>query len=190
MSAIDAPPGLPFAGRAAGEFVARPRARRLARRVFVLVIMAGVLTLILAGRRLHAPLIELLLVAPLMCISVGAVGYAVRSAHLRIDADGVRWGWGWAGFRLTRERLKRVEAYHDAVALKPTRGSTWYLSRRDWDRFERVIGAIDRAGIPFTLHDARAPLGARLQSYGAVLDGLLIADALAATLALISAFLI
>lgn len=190
MSAVDAPPGIPFAGRAAGEFVARPRARRLARRVFVLVSAAGVLTLAMAARRLYAPLIELLLVAPLMCISVAAVGHAVRSAHVRIDRDGVRWGWSWGGFRLTRERLRRVEAYDDAVALKPTRGSTWYLSRRDWDRFERMLPAIDQAGIPFTRHETRAPLGARLQSYGAVLDGLLVADALAAMLALISAFLI
>jgi hypothetical protein len=190
VSAIDAPPGIPFAGQAAGEFVARPRARRLARRVFVLVLVAGILTLVLAARRLYAPMVEFLLVAPLMCISIAGVGYAVRSAHLTIDRDGVRWGWSWAGFRLSRDRLAAIAAYEDAVALRPKRGSTWYLSRRDWDRFDRVLPAIDQAGIPFELHDRRAPLAARLQSYGAVLDGLLIADALGAMLALASALVI
>jgi hypothetical protein len=190
VSAIDAPPGIPYAGRAAGEFVARPRARRLARRVFVLVFVAGALTLMLASRRLYQPMVEFLLVAPLMCTAIAGVGYAVRSAHLRIDRDGVRWGWSFGGFRLTRERLKSVVAYEDAVALQPVRGSTWYLSRRDWDRFERVLGAIEGARIPFEQHQRRAPLAARLQSYGAVLDGLLIADALGAMLALGSALLI
>ncbi len=190
MSAVDAPPGLAFAGQPSGEFVARPRARRLARRVLVAVVAAGVATLTLATRRLQTPLIELLLIAPLMCMSVAAVGYAVRSAHLRVDHDGIRWGWSWLGFRLSRERLTQVDAYRDAVALRPRRGSTWFLSARDWNHFDRVPDAIRRADIPMIAHDRRAPLGARLQSYGAVLDSLLVADALAAALALVAAFMV
>jgi len=190
VSAVDAPPGIAFAGQAAGEFVAKPRARRLAARVFVFALAAGVTTLSLAARRLGAPLIELLLVAPLMCMSVAAVGYAVRSAHLRIDRDGVRWGWRWGGFRLGRDRLVRIDAYSDAVALKPRRGSTWYLSRRDWFHFDRVEPAMSRAELPVERHDRGAPIGARLQSYGVVLDGLLVLDGFAAALALVAALLL
>ncbi len=190
MSAVNAPPGMAFAGQPSGEFVARPRARRLAARVLVVVVAAGTATLSVAARRLDTPLIELLLIAPLMCMSVAAVGYAVRSAHLRVDHDGIRWGWSWLGFRLSRDRLTRVDAYRDAVALRPRRGSTWYLTNRDWNHFDRVPDAIRRAAIPMVFHDRRAPLGARLQSYGAVLDTLLVADALAAVLALLAAFLV
>ncbi|HYU15018.1 MAG TPA: hypothetical protein VEL05_03075, partial [Candidatus Acidoferrum sp.] len=77
-----------------------------------------------------------------------------------------------------------VEVYRDAVAVKQRRGSTWYVSGRDWDLFERVPVALRRAGLPLEARDRRAPLGARLQSYGAVLDLLLVADALASILAL------
>jgi hypothetical protein len=185
MSAVDAPPGIAFAGQPAGEFIARGRSRRLAYRMFVFVTFAGVLTLVLAARRLHAPMIEFLLVAPLVCMSVAFVGFAVRSAHLRIDADGVRWGWSLAGFRMRLERIKAVNAYTDAVALSPKRGSTWYLSRRDWDDFDRVRRALRRAQIGFETHDRRAPVGAKLQSYGLVLEFLLAANAMAATFALV-----
>lgn len=189
MSAVDAPPGISFAGQAAGEFVARPRARRLAGRVLVLATATGVATLSLAARQLGAPLIELLLIAPLMCMSVAVVGFAVRSAHIRVDAEGVRWGWRWGGFRLGRDRLVRIDGYVDAVALAPKRGSTWYLSRRDWENFDRLERAMRIAGLPVTHHDRKAPIGARLQSYGVVLDGLLVLDAMAAVLALVAALL-
>lgn len=92
MSAVDAPPGIAFAGQASGEFVSRRRPRRLAGRVLFLVLVASVLTVVMAGRRMHGQTAELLMVVSLMCASVAAVGYAVRRAHLRIDGDGVRWG--------------------------------------------------------------------------------------------------
>lgn len=190
MSAVDAPPGIAFAGQPSGEFVAKPRARRLATRVFVFAVAAGIATLALAARRLHAPLVELLLIAPLMCMSVAAVGFAVRSARLRVDHDGVRWGWSWGGFRLNRARLLRIDAYSDAFALRPRRGSTWYLSRRDWLRFDGMGAAMRRAKLPLQHHDRNAPIGARLQSYGAVLDGLLLLDGFAAGLALVAALLV
>jgi hypothetical protein len=190
VTAVDAPPGVAFAGEAAGEFVARPRARKLARRVFLWVVFAGVLTLFLASRRIYTPMIEFVLVAPLMCMSVAAVGYAVRRARVRIDVDGVRWGWDIGGFRMRPERMKGVKAYRDAIALQPKRGSTWYLSHYDWDRFERVASALREAKIPYERIDRRAPIGARLQSYGVVLDFLLVLNALVATLALVAAVLI
>lgn len=190
MSAVDAPPGVAFAGRAAGDFVARAGSRRLSRRVFVYVSAAGLVTLALASRRIHVPFIELILVAPLVCMSVAAVGFAVRRARLSVDPDGVRWGWSLGGFRMHRDRMKEVRAYPDALALTPKRGSTWYLSRRDWDDFDDLRRSLGRAHIPYQRLAGRAPLAARLQSYGVVLDLLLVADAVCATLALIVALLL
>jgi hypothetical protein len=182
VSAVDAPPGIAFAGVAAGELAARPGPRRLARVVLVYVLAVGALALALARRRWYLPGIELLLVAPPSCMSVAVVGWAVRSARLRIDADGVRWGWDGLGFRMTRERLASVRIYDDTVALRPRRGSTWYLARRDWDGFDRVAPALRRAGLKTERRPGRAPLAARLQSYGLVLDLLELGAAAAVTL--------
>ena len=190
VSAIDVPPRIPLSDLPAGEFEATPGSHRLARRVFAFVNAAGVITYIAAANRLHVPMIELLFVAPLACVSVAAVGYAVRRARLRIDGDGVRWGWQLFGFRMRKPRLERVAAYRDAVAFTPVRGSTWYVSSRDWHRFDQVVVALRTAELPFEEFPERAPLGARLQSYGAVLDGLLWADALAAGFALIAALIV
>jgi hypothetical protein len=190
VSAVDAPPGVAFAGRAAGEFVARARSRRLARSVFLYVTGIGLATLAVASRRIHAPLIELVLVVPLVCMSVAAVGFAVRRARLSVDPDGVRWGWAIGGFRMHRDRMKEVCAYPDALALTPRRGSTWYLSRRDWDDFDDLRRSLGKARIPYQRSSDRAPLAARLQSYGLVLDLLLVVDALCATLALGVAWLL
>lgn len=188
MSAVDAPPGLAFAGEAAGEFVARRRPKRLARRVFWFVIALGVATIGATARKIYMPFAEVFLVAPLVCMSIAGVGYAVRRARLRIDGDGIRWGWAIAGFRMGMDRLDSVTAFRDAIAVKPRRGSTWYLSARDWDRFDSVVVALRKAEIPFAVDDRRAPLAARLQSYGLVLDLLLIATAFGAILALAAAY--
>lgn len=188
MSAVDAPPGLAFAGEAAGEFVARRRPKRLARRVFWFVVVLGTATIAVIARKIYTPLAEVFLVAPLVCMSIAGVGYAVRRARLRIDPDGIRWGWAIAGFRMGMDRLEKVIAYRDAIAVTPRRGSTWYLSDRDWDRFDSVVVALRNAEIPFEVEDRRAPLAARLQSYGLVLDLLLVATAFGAILALAAAY--
>lgn len=190
MSAIDVPPRIPLSDLPAGEFAAEPNSHRLARRVFAFVIAAGIVTYVAAARRLHVPMIELLFVAPLACISVAGVGYAVRRARLRIDGDGVWWGWQIFGFRMRRPRLQRIVVYRDAVAFTPKRGSTWYVSDRDWDRFDQVVGALRTADLPFEEIPERAPLAARLQSYGAVLNGLLWADAAAAGFALVASLIV
>jgi hypothetical protein len=184
VSAVDAPPGLSVAGVAAGEFAARRRPRRLAARVFYLVLFTSLLTIALALRRFHSATSEVLLAASLMCLCVAAVGHAVRRARLRIDADGVRWGWDAIHFRVRRDKLDRIEVYRDAIAVRPQRGSTWYLSGHDWDGFERMPGALRRAGLPAEERARRAPVRARLQSYGIVLDLLLVADAVASVFAL------
>jgi len=184
VSAVDAPPGVAFAGPAVGEFVARRRPRRLAGRVFGIVLVTSGLTVALASRRAPGIAAELLLAVPLICASVAAVGLAVRRARVRIDRDGVRWGWSEIGFRVRRDQLARIEVYRDAIAVRPRRGSTWYLSGYDWELFDRMAGALRRAGLPSEAHARRAPLGARLQSYGIVLDLLLVADAVASVFAL------
>src|SRR5690606_26761851 len=117
----------------------------------------------------------------LVCVSVAAVGLAVRRARLRVDADGIRWGWHVMGFRMRRDRLREVRAYSDAIAVTPRRGSTWYLTRRDWSSFERMVDALGSARLPLVRATGRAPFGARLQGYGLVLDGLLVANSLVAT---------
>lgn len=185
MSAVDAPPGIAFGGAAVGEFWARPGPKKLARRVFVLVMIVGLLTIALASRRIYRRSAELYIVLPLFFMSVAAFGYSVRRARLRVSAGGIRWGFRTFGFTLSRDRLRSVTTYSDAIAIKPRRGSTWYLAARDWDRFERIAKALRAAGIDFEPVDRRAPLYARLQGYGFVLDTLLVLDALASVTVLL-----
>jgi len=120
----------------------------------------------------------------LICGSVAAVGLAVRTARLQIDADGIRWGWGFFGFRIQAQHLGQVIIYDDAVAIPPRRGSTWYVSHRDWEDFDDVPAALAEAGHRFDIRKRRAPLKARLQSYGVILNGMLILVAAAVTVAL------
>jgi hypothetical protein len=181
MSAVDAPPGIAFAGRASGEFTARPRSRRLARRVFVFTLFVGAITISRALR--DGPMrssSEYFMIIPLVCVSIAAVGYAVRRARLRFDGGGVRWGWEVGGFTMSRDRMTGVEAFENAVAFVPKRGSTWYVSARDWDRFDQVPAAMRKANIDFTPHAKKAPIAATLQSYGIALDIMLVIDAVAA----------
>lgn len=187
MSAVDAPPGISFAGQAAGEFVARRRSRVLSRFAFGYVISLGTLAFVVASRRLQVPMIEILLVAPLMCGSIAAVGFAVRRARLKIDHDGVWWGWRIGGFRMRPERIRSVTLYSDAVALAPNRGSTWYLAARDWDAFDKMPKALGETGLEVIRSRRRAPFRAKLQSYGIVLDLLMLVNALAVSAALVIA---
>jgi hypothetical protein len=188
VSAVDAPPGVAFAGTAAGEFVSRRRAYRLAKVVCYYVLLLGVLTWVIAKRHFHQPGIEVLFAAPVLFIGIGLLGYAVRSARLRVDADGVRWGWGFYGFRLNSERITRAQVFRDAISLSSKRGSTWYLVNRDWQHFENVSRALRAADIHYERAHRKAPLRAKLQSFGIALDLLLIATAAGATFALSVAF--
>jgi hypothetical protein len=184
MSAVDVPPHRGLGGRAAGEFVARRGPRWLAGIAFLYCVATGAATMALAARRPyeHATLVIL----PLMLVAIAGVGLAVRRAHVEVGADGIRWGWPWLGVRLDVGRLVGVAVYADAIAFEPRRGSTWFLSARDWDHFAGLARAVERAGLPVTRHDRRAPLRARLQSYGRVLDGLMIGVMLVSTGALVS----
>lgn len=187
MSALDAPPGVDFAGPGPSEFAAPAPKQRLARRVFWWVVGAGALTAALAARHPHRPGSYVLITAPLFLASVAGLGWSVRSARIRVTGEAIRWGWSFLGFRLRKRRLRWVRAYDDAVALRPRRGSIWYLSATDWDRFADLPGAFERAGIPVESHPRAAPLWARLQSYGRFLDVLLLLTAAVAGLALAAA---
>jgi hypothetical protein len=179
VSAVDAPPGIAFGGRATGEFVARPASLKLARRALVFVILAGAAS-IAANRGRHVSGSDTLMSAHLVTVALGMVAYAVRRARLRIDGAGVRWGWNAIGFRVAKEALADAVAYDDAIAFRRRRGSTWYLARHDFADFERIPGALGAAGIRFERVARRAPFRSRLQTYGIALDALLVVDILVA----------
>lgn len=174
MSAVDVPQHVGLGGRVSGEFEARPGPRRLAIAAARWVLLAGTVAAALASRRPWHPQAVTIVVSTLMFAGFAGVGLAVRRARITVDAGGVRWGWSFLGFRMDRDRIRGVDVYRDAIALRPRRGSTWFLSARDWERYDALVLAIERSGLAVTVHDARAPLGARLQSYGRVLDGLLV----------------
>jgi hypothetical protein len=179
-----------FAGLATSEFENHARARSWARAALVLVLLSATGTVALAVERAYSPAAEIAMAMALTSASVALVGYLVRHARLRVDAQGVRWGWNIAGVRLSRERLTSAHVYEDAVAFEPRRGQFWYVSSRDWDRFDQIPGALARAQLPFSRRRGKAPLRARLQSYGRVLDGLLVLDLLLAVAGLMAALTI
>ena len=183
MSAVDVPQHAGLGGRVAGEFAARRGPRILAGVAARWVLIAGSIAAALAARRPWHASSGTIVAATLMFAGFAAVGLAVRRARVSVDASGVRWGWSWLGFRMERDRIKEVVVYRDAVAIRPRRGSTWFLSARDWERYEALALAVERSGLPVTRQDDRgAPIAARLQSYGRVLDGLLVITMVGSTL--------
>jgi hypothetical protein len=102
------------------------------------------------------------------------LGYAVRRARVAISRDGVRWGWTAVGFTQRASRIVSAHVYRDGVALEAKRGAWWFIAARDWDRFDALVRQLRRAELPVRDHDGRAPLRARLQSYGRFLDGMLV----------------
>ena len=187
MAAVDTPPGLGVASLPQGTFAARAGPRRLAEVALRLTVGLGALALALAARRPEAVHAATTAVGAMTMMALAIVGAAIRRARVTIGSDGVRWGWGRLAVRMDRERITRVDLYDDAIALRPRRGSTWFLSRRDWDRFEGMRRAVAAAALPTREHARRAPLAARLQSYGRVLDAIVVlATVTAAALALLA----
>lgn len=189
MSAVDAPPGLEIGGLGPKEFAAPAGKRRLAARVFWFVLVAGSLTTVLAARAPHREGATLLFSAPLFLFSVAILGLAVRSARVAIEPDAVRWGWRGIGFRARLGQIRWVRIYTNAVALRSSRGSVWYLAAADLEGFDRLTRAIEETELPVERTDKKAPLWARLQSYGRFLDFILILTVILTALALASAVL-
>jgi hypothetical protein len=185
VSAVDAPPGVAFAGRAAGELVARPASLRLARWACLVVVATSALSLFLVirgGYRAVPNGAEGRLVAPLVAIAIAMVCLAVRRARLRIDGAGVRWGWETLGFRVLKDRLSGATVYRDAVAFRRPGGAPWYLARYDFADFDRLPVLLRTAGLGFEVDPGRAPFRSRLQTYGVALDLLIVLDCIFAAL--------
>lgn len=179
MAAIDTPPGLGHDDARAAGFRAPAGARRLADAAMRLTIVLTVAVVLIVGRRRPEGGPSLVAWA-VSASALALVGAAVRRARVTVAADGVRWGWGALTVRMSRERIVSADVYADGVALRARRGSTWFLARRDWDRFDSLARAIADAGLPSASIERAAPLSARLQSYGRFLDGLLVLAVLTA----------
>lgn len=175
MSALDLPPGIGLAGTPLGTFGAPRGPRLLAGTALLTAIALGAVTWYLVSKHPWRRGSSAQFTLPVAFAAVGLLGYAVRRARIAVTRDGVRWGWSFLGFHQTAAQLEEVHVYRDGVALAARRGSRWFLAARDWDRFDALVRQLRRADLPVREHDRRAPLRARLQSYGRVLDALMIA---------------
>jgi len=180
MSVVDLPPGIGLVGTPLGTFRAPQRARRLATASLVVVSLVGILTWVFVWQHRYRWHASTQFVLPLAFGAMSLLGFLVRSAHVAVTRDGVRWGWKSLSFTQEASRIVTAHIYRDGVALEARRGSWWFLAARDWDRFDALVRQLRRAELPLQDHDGKAPLRARLQSYGRFLDGLLVAAMLAA----------
>lgn len=174
MSVVDLPPGIGLVGTPLGTFLAPKRARRLATLSLLAVIVMAVITWYFVSRnwwRWHA---STQMVIPFALLCVSGLGFAVRRASVAVTRDGVRWGWRGLSFTHEAARIVAAHVYSDGVALEAKRGSWWFLAARDWDRFDALVRQLRRADLPIQDHAGKAPLRARLQSYGRFLDALLV----------------
>jgi len=174
VSVVDLPPGIGLVGTPLGSFHAPRRARRLAAAAVAISAVLGVLTWYFVSRHPWRRGATLQITLPLALLAVALLGLAVRSAALAVTRDGVRWGWSVLGFHQEAARLACAHVYRDGIALEARRGSWWFLAARDWDRFDLLVRQLHRSELPLAEHDRRAPLRARLQSYGRFLDLLLL----------------
>ncbi len=180
MSAVDLPPNIGLAGTALGLFRAPRAARVLAIVALALVILIGAITWYLVSRHPYRRNASTLVVLPIAFAACALLGFLVRTARLAITRDGVRWGWTSLGFQQTAARITTAHIYSDGIALEARRGSWWFLAARDWERFDTLVRQLRRTDLPLADHEGRAPLRARLQSYGRFLDGLLVFSVLGA----------
>jgi len=125
------------------------------------------------------------IVFPVAFVAFTLLGLAVRSAGVAITRDGVRWGWAVFGFHQPASRIARAHVYSDGVALEAHRGSWWFIAARDWGRFDALVRQLRRSELPIADHAGKAPLRARLQSYGRFLDGLLVVSIIGSCLVLL-----
>lgn len=174
MSVVDLPPGIGLSGTPLGVFHAPRGARRLAAAAVVVSIMLGVVTWYFVSRHPWRRGASVQVTLPVALALLGLLGLAIRHATVSVSRDGVRWGWSVLGFHQEAARLACAHVYRDGVALEARRGSWWFLAARDWDRFDALVRQLRRAELPLTEHDRKAPLRARVQSYGRFLDLLLV----------------
>lgn len=174
MSALDLPPGIGLVGAPLGVFHAPPRARRLAKLALVGSVVLGVLTWYFVTRHPWRRDSAMQLTLPFAFVAFAVLGMLVRSARVAVTRDGVRWGWATVGFHQPASKIVRAHVYRDGITLEAARGSWWFLAARDWERFDALVRHVRRAELAVVEHDRKAPLRARLQSYGRFLDALLV----------------
>lgn len=187
MSAVDLPPGLGLRGTPLGEFTAPHFARRYSAVALVLVLAFGAVTWGFVAHHPYGRHASTRVVLPVAFAAVALLGFAVRRARVAITRDGVRWGWSALHFVQDRSRIVVAHIYADGIALEARRGSWWFLAARDWERFDVLVRQVRRAELPVRDHDGRAPLRARLQSYGRFLDALLALSVIATLAVMLSA---
>jgi hypothetical protein len=178
MSVVDLPPGLGLAGAPLGEFHAPTRAKRLSTAALLLVSVFGAAAWGFAARGPYTRHTSTMVVLPVAFLACAALGFLVRRARVVVTRDGVRWGWPSLHFTQPAARIVHVHVYSDGIALQARRGSWWFIAARDWDRFDVIVRQLRRVELPIVDHAGRAPLRARLQSYGRFLDGLLVVSTL------------
>ena len=179
MSVIDLPPGIGLQGTPLGTFRSPPGARRLAWLALVAAVLLGAITWYFVSRHPWRRGASVQFTLPVAFAALALVGLAVRNARVSVTRDGVRWGWTTVGFHRQAERIKCAHVYRDGVAFEAPRGSWWFLAARDWERFDALVRQLRRTELPLSEHDRRAPLRARLQSYGRFLDLMLMGIVLA-----------
>jgi len=180
MSIVDLPPGIGLVGTPLGTFRAPRGARRLSALALAIVVVFGGITWGFVTRHPYRWHATTQIVLPLAFAAIALLGFLVRRASVAVTRDGVRWGWATLGFTQEAARIVTAHVYRDGIALEAKRGSWWFLAARDWDRFDALVRQLRRAELPITDHEGKAPLRARLQSYGRFLDALLIFAMLAA----------
>jgi hypothetical protein len=174
MSAIDIPPGIGLQGTPLGVFRAPRRARVLSATSLVSIVIFGAVTWYFVSRHPYRWHASTQIVLPVALAAIAFIGFAVRRARISVSRDGVRWGWEALNFTQEASRIVSAHVYVDGVSFEAKRGSRWFIAARDWDRFDAFVRQLRRAELPITEHDGKAPLRARLQSYGRFLDVLLV----------------
>lgn len=180
MSAVDLPPGIGLLGTPLGTFHAPRASRRRAQIALVLVSAFMLMTWYFVSRHPYRWHSSTQVVLPFAFALVAALALAVRSATVAVTRDGIRWGWTVMSFTQSASRIACAHVFADGIALEAHRGSRWFLSARDWERFDQLVRQLKRAELPTKEHAGKAPLRQRLQSYGRFLDGLVIASVLGA----------
>ncbi len=178
MSAIDLPPGIGLQGTPLGLFHAPRRSRRLAAIALYSIVIFGGFSWGFVSRHPYRPHASTQVVLPVAFVLFALLGFMVRQARVAITRDGVRWGWDQLSFTQDVTRIACAHVWRDGITLESRRGSWWFLAARDWDRFDALVRQLRRAELPLKDHDTKAPLRARLQSYGKFLDGMLVLSAL------------
>ena len=185
MSALDLPPGIGLVGTPLGTFHAPRRARRAAQISLIVVVVLGAVTWALVARHPYRGSASTQVVLPIAFAAFAGLGVVVRRARVTITRDGVRWGWTAFGFHQPAARIAVAHVYDDGITLEARRGSWWFIAARDWDRFDALVRQLRRTELPIRDHTGKAPLRARLQSYGRFLDLLLLGSALGAVVVML-----